>query len=105
MSHRQTRLERAAEGSFPYCVALRADRCAGANYETHAQFCTDNKLQRSRYSFSVRWENEWYCVFRFAEQAHAELFMKAFEGEPFNPAERGLKWTPDLGPWIAEVKV
>jgi hypothetical protein len=89
ISHRQTRRERAAEGSFPYCVALRADRCTGANYDLHRQFCTDNELRLSRYSLSVIWEDEWYSILRFAEAAHAALFMKAFDGEPFDPAERG----------------
>jgi hypothetical protein len=37
----------------------------------------------------VVWEKEWYCVFRFGQQEHADLFMKEFGGEPMHPSERG----------------
>jgi hypothetical protein len=35
------------------------------------------------------WQKEWYQVFRFAEEAHAETFMKEFGGERMHPSERG----------------
>lgn len=35
------------------------------------------------------WEKEWYQVFRFAEEQHAETFMKEFGGERMHPSERG----------------
>ena len=89
MNHRQTRIERAAEGSFPYWVCLIEEKCTGSNYEKVQEFCRANGLRLSRHSHSVVWQKEWYQVFRFAEQAHAERFMQEFGGEPMHPSERG----------------
>jgi hypothetical protein len=33
MAQRETKLERLAEGRFPYWVALIEEKCTGANYE------------------------------------------------------------------------
>ncbi len=60
MSHRQTRFERADEGSFPYCVAVKAEKCSGVNYGIQRDFCAVHKLQISRHGHSVIYENEWY---------------------------------------------
>ena len=38
---------------------------------------------------SVVWEREWYQVFRFAKQEHADRSMQEFGGEPMHPSERG----------------
>jgi hypothetical protein len=89
MSHRQTRLERISEGSFPYWVCLPEEKCIGANYNKHWSFCQASGLTPSRHGRSVVWQREWYCVFRFAEQEHADLFMQEFGGEPMHPSERG----------------
>jgi hypothetical protein len=89
MSHRQTRLERIAEGSFPYWVCLPEEKCIGANFEKHREFCRMHGLSLSNHGHSVVWQKEWYQVFRFAEQRHAERFMHAFGGEPMHPSERG----------------
>jgi hypothetical protein len=89
MSHRQTRIEQAAEGSFPFWVALIEEKCTGANYDKHRNFCQAHGLTLSRHGHSVVWQREWYCVFRFAEQEHAELFMKEFGGERMHASERG----------------
>ena len=89
MSHRQTRFERADEGSFPFCVAVKAEKCSGVNYGIQRDFCAVHKLQISKHGHSVIYENDWYCVFRFAKKEHADMFMKAFDGEPFHPAEKG----------------
>ena len=35
------------------------------------------------------WQKEWYQVFRFADEQHAEIFMKEFGGERMHPSERG----------------
>jgi hypothetical protein len=37
----------------------------------------------------VVWQKEWYQVFRFADEQHAETFMKEFGGERMHPSERG----------------
>jgi hypothetical protein len=90
MSHRQTRIERAAEGSFPYWVAINADLCTGANFHRHQDFCEANKLQVSkRYSPSVVWQHQWYVILRFAKEEHAEMFIKEFGGERMHPSEKG----------------
>ena len=89
MSHRQTRLERIAEGSFPYWVCLPEEKYIGANFEKHREFCQAHGLTLSRHGHSVVWQREWYCVFRFAEQEHADLFMKEFGGERMHLSERG----------------
>jgi hypothetical protein len=86
MSHRQTRLERIAEGSFPYWVCLPEERCTGANYDKHQSFCQAHGLKLSRHGHSVVWQREWYCVFRFAEQEHAYRFMKEFGGDTWTAA-------------------
>jgi hypothetical protein len=89
MSHRQTRLERIAEGSFPYWVCLPEEKCIGTNFEKHRAFCRMHGLSLANHGHSVVWQKEWYQVFRFAEQRHAERFMHAFGGEPMHPSERG----------------
>jgi|SRR5450631_1721787 len=89
MSHQQTRIERAAEGSFPYWVCLPEEKCTGSNFEKHQEFCRKHGLTLSKHSHSVVWQGEWYQVLRFAEQAHAARFMQEFGGEPMHPSERG----------------
>src|SRR5450432_2047013 len=85
-SHRQTRIEQAAEGSFPFWVALVEEKCTGANYDKHKSFCQAHGLKLSRHGHSVVWQREWYCVFRFAEQEHAYRFMKEFGGDTWTAA-------------------
>jgi hypothetical protein len=46
-------------------------------------------LTLSRNGHSIVWEKEWYQVFRFAEEEHAETFMKEFGGERMHPSEKG----------------
>lgn len=89
MSHRQTRLERSAEGHFPYWVAVPGEQCMGENYHRHRDFCREHNLKLSNYGPSVVWEGNWYSVLRFAELGDAETFMKKFGGEPMHPSERG----------------
>jgi len=85
MNHRQTRFERSAEGSFPYWVCLIVEKCTGPNYEKVQEFCRANGLTLSRNGHSVVWQKEWYQVFRFADEQHAETFMKEFGGERMPP--------------------
>jgi hypothetical protein len=57
-------------------------------------FAKKHKLSLSPHGHSVTWHHEYYQVFMFAEQQHAELFGKEFGGEPMHPSERGRgkKW-------------
>ena len=86
MNHRQTRFERSAEGSFPYWVCLIEEKCTGPNYEKVQEFCRANGLTLSRNGHSVVWQKEWYQVFRFADEQHAETFMK---GQTLVSLEKG----------------
>jgi hypothetical protein len=88
MSHRQTRIEQAAEGSFPFWVALVEEKCTGANYDKHRNFCKAHGLTLSRHGHSVVWQREWYCVFRFAdqEQSYRQILVTA------GPVRRRRLW-------------
>jgi hypothetical protein len=59
------------------------------NFEKHREFCRAHGLALSKHGHAVVWQKEWYQVFRFGEQAHAEQFMQEFGGEPMHPSERG----------------
>jgi len=89
MSHRQTRMERADEGSFRYWVALIEEKCIGANFHVHQEFCRSHGLSLSGYGPAVVWQHEWYQVFRFARPEHADRFIKEFGGERMHPSEKG----------------
>ena len=89
MAHRQTRMERTAEGRFPYWVALLDEKCTGANHEKIREFCRVNGLTLSRFGHAVVWEKEWYQVFWFGSLADADHFIGEFGGERMHPSERG----------------
>jgi hypothetical protein len=89
MSHRQTRMERADEGSFSHWVALPEEKCIGANYQVHREFCQKDGLSLSRFGHAVVWQKEWYQVFRFGCVEDADRFMAEFGGERMHPSEKG----------------
>jgi hypothetical protein len=89
MAHRQTKLERLAEGRFPCWVALIEAKCTGARYGKIREFCAQNGLTLSRLGHSVVWQKEWYQVFRFGREEDAHTFMRQFGGERMHPSERG----------------
>ena len=89
MNHRQTRIEQAAEGSFPYWVCLPEEKCIGTNFDKHREFCRAHGLTLSKHGHAVVWQKEWYQVLRFAKPEHAKRFMQEFGGEPMHPSERG----------------
>ena len=89
MSHRQTRMERADEGRFPYWVALIEEKRIGANFHVHQEFCRSHGLSLSGYGPAVVWQHEWYQVFRFARPEHADRFLNEFGGERMHPSEKG----------------
>jgi len=55
MAHRQTKLERLSEGSFPHWVALIDEKCTGANCEKIREFRGQRGLMLSRFDHSVVW--------------------------------------------------
>jgi len=81
-------MERAAEGSFPYWVALPDETCTGANHEKIREFRRVNGLTLSRFGHAVVWDKEWYQVFRFGRLKDADHFMREFGGERMHPSER-----------------
>ena len=89
MAHRQTKLERLAEGRFPYWVALIEAKCTGTQYEKIRECCAQRGLSLSRFGHSVVWQKEWYQVFRFGREEDAETFIMTFGGERMHPSERG----------------
>jgi len=78
-----------SRGKLSYWVCLIEEKCTGPNYEKVQEFCRADGLTLSRNGHSVVWQKEWYQVFRFADEQHAEIFMKAFGGERMHPSERG----------------
>jgi hypothetical protein len=64
-------------------------KCVGENYHRLRTFCRERALSLSLHGHSVSWRREWYEVFMFAEEEHAEVFSKQFAGERMHPSERG----------------
>jgi hypothetical protein len=83
------RILRGAEHTHPYWVALQEEKCVGAQYERLRAFCAGRGLSLSPHGHSVAREHEWYQVFMFAEEKHAETFREAFGGKRMHPSERG----------------
>jgi hypothetical protein len=83
------RLLRGAEQTCAHWVALKEEKCTGENFHTLRNFCEERGLSLSRHGHSVTWEHEWYQVFMFAEEEHAEIFRKEFGGERMHPSEKG----------------
>ncbi|MDR6305643.1 hypothetical protein GGQ85_003367 [Nitrobacter vulgaris] len=61
----------------------------GAQYENLRAFSEERGLSLSPHGHSVAREHEWYQVFMFAVEEHAEIFRAAFGGERMHPSERG----------------
>jgi hypothetical protein len=83
------RILRAADNNYPHWVALAEEKGIGQNFHKLRRFCEDNKLSVSRHGHSVTWRHEYYQVFMFADEKHAQLFCKQFGGELMHPSERG----------------
>jgi hypothetical protein len=70
-------------------VALPAQRVSGKNYEVTYGFCREHRLSLCVRGHSVRWDDQEFVVFCFADADHAEIFREAFGGKPFDVADRG----------------
>ena len=60
-----------------------------AGFRTHLFALLGLTRTISRHGHSVVWQKEWYQVFRFAEEEHADRFMQEYGGERMHPSERG----------------
>jgi len=79
---------------WPHPVALPADEVVGKNYSVTHAFC--HGLSVCPRGHTVRRGDITYSVFCFADPAHADPFRERFNGEPFDPKDRGrgAKWFP-----------
>lgn len=77
----------AIDRGWPYQVALPASQCTGSNYRYLHAYCID--LSLAPLGHAVVRNGEWYNVFCFAEEAHADKFRLQFHGMKFDPACRG----------------
>ena len=71
---------------WPYQVALRADRCTGAQYAIVHGFCNGLSLCRRGHYF--RRDDIGFNVFCFAEKDHAEMFCAKFGGQIVDAKKR-----------------
>ena len=64
----------------------------GTHYRTIHAFCLD--LSLCSRGHHVRYGDEWWLVFCFSEQSHADAFCRRFGGEHFDPQDRrrGRTW-------------
>jgi hypothetical protein len=82
------RILRAAQQTHPHWVVLPEERCIGRNYDLLRAFCQQNQLSLSRHGRSMARSEGYYQVFMFADEAHADLFCKEFNGERMRASER-----------------
>jgi hypothetical protein len=54
-----------------------------------AEFCDERGLSLSNHGHSVNRDGQFFQVFMFAEEEHAEIFRAEFGGERMHPSERG----------------
>jgi hypothetical protein len=77
----------AVDRGWPHQVALPEPQATGARHEIIRAFCKD--LSLCPRGHAVHHDDQWWQVFCFAEQEHAEKFMQRFGGEKFDPRRRG----------------
>jgi hypothetical protein len=73
---------------WPHWVAVRADIIAARHAEMLA-FC--DELSLASRNPTVRRNDVDYVVFCFADPEHAERFRVGFDGQPFDPSQRGRR--------------
>ena len=88
MRHKGELSSSAVDRGWPHQVALPQSQTMGANYGTIHAFCLELSLCRRGHSV-IGPDDDWWCVFCFAEREHAEKFRFRFGGEWFDPAKRG----------------
>lgn len=83
------RILRGADATHRHWVALQEEMCIGENFHALRTFCDERGLSLSRHGHSVNCDGQFYQVFMFAEEEHAEIFRAEFGGERMHPSERG----------------
>jgi hypothetical protein len=88
MVYRKGELSKAQiDRGWPYQVALRADRCTGAQYDVIDGFCKDLSLcTRGHYLRGS--DGIGFNVYCFAEKDHAEMFCVKFGGQMVDAKKR-----------------
>ena len=94
------RILRGADATHGHWVALEEEKCIGENFHALPTFCDERGLSLSRHGHSVNCDGQFYQVFMFAEEEHAEMFRARFGGERMHPPERGkgarwARWNKD----------
>jgi hypothetical protein len=87
MSHRQTRMERADEGSFPIGRVERGEVTLARTFAFTRSFAEATACLYP--GMGLPWQHEWYQVFRFARPKDADRFIKESGGERVHPSEKG----------------
>jgi hypothetical protein len=72
---------------WPHQVAVPASVSQGDGYKVIDAFCKD--LSRAPRGHSVFHDGQWWNVYAFADEAHADKFRARFGGKKFNPRDRG----------------
>jgi hypothetical protein len=80
------------DSDWPFQVALPARFCERGGYKEIHEFCKD--LSLCNRGHAVAYGSEWFNVYCFAKPEDAQKFKERFEGEDFNPADkgRGSEW-------------
>jgi hypothetical protein len=72
---------------WPHQVALPASACEGGGYKVIHAFCAD--LSICPRGHAVFHGDKWFNVYCFEKPEDAEKFMDRFDGEKFDPKQRG----------------
>ena len=87
MSRRKGELSTGAiDQQWPHQVALLQSVAIARYREIQAFRDATNAAPRGH---SVVYQDEWYHVFCYTEEAHVSIFIERFGGEKFDPRERG----------------
>jgi hypothetical protein len=77
----------AIDRGWPHQVVLPARLCEREGYNEIHEFCRD--LTLCSRGHSLHHDGQWFHVYCFKEPADAQKFMERFDGEKFDPVERG----------------
>jgi len=94
----------AIDSGWPYQVALRADFVAGKNHGVIEQ--AKQNLGACPRGHSVRRGEVGFVVYCFSDPINADIFMQKFNGERFDPKDRGRGdrwWEWKAGPYSSAV--
>ena len=77
----------AIDRGWPHQVVLPASMSERDGYNEIHEFCRD--LTLCTRGHALYHDSQWFHVYCFKEPADAQKFMERFDGEKFDPAERG----------------